>query len=95
MQYMAEAYTMIGNYNEAMVYIEDSEQIEESKTNEEMDAKLTVQTLTDNLILGEKLSQKTTAAMNKAAILLCAGDLYAAKQQLDDLLKDENCTVVT
>ena len=51
--------------------------------------------MADNLILGEKLTQKTTAAMNKAAILLCAGDLYAAKQQLDDLLKDENALLVT
>ena len=41
-QYLAEAYCMIGNYNEAMAYIEDSEQLEEAKTNEEIETKLTV-----------------------------------------------------
>lgn len=33
--------------------------------------------------------------MNKASILLCAGDLYGAKQQLDELLKDEDVDIIT
>ena len=88
---------MIGNFQDSMSYIEESEQLEEAKSNDpdNESAKLKVQTLVDNLILGEKLSLKTTAGMNKAAILLCAGNLYAAKQQLDELLKDANVTVIT
>ena len=32
--------------------------------------------------------------MNKAAIMLCSGDLLSAKDQLDDLLEDENLSVI-
>ena len=33
--------------------------------------------------------------MNKAAILLCAGNLEAAKEQLDELLKDQSLNLIT
>ena len=32
--------------------------------------------------------------MNKAAIMLCQGDLLAAKNQLNELLEDQNLRVV-
>ena len=32
--------------------------------------------------------------MNKAAIMLCQGDLVAAKNQLDELLEDQNLRVI-
>ena len=32
--------------------------------------------------------------MNKAAIMLCQGDLAAAKTQLDEVLEDQNLRVV-
>ena len=54
-----------------------------------------MQTLADNLIAGDKLSQRTVAVMNKVAILLCAGDLFNAKQSLDELLCDENLPLIT
>ena len=73
---------MLGNYDEAMANIEESEQLDEPQLKDPNDpesGKIRVQTLADNLILGDKLSQHTTAIMNKVAILLCAGDLYNAK----------------
>lgn len=73
---------MMGNYDEAMANIEESESIEELKPKDPNDpstGKLRVQTLADNLISGDKLSQRTVATMNKVAILLCAGDLFNAK----------------
>ena len=47
------------------------------------------------MIQGDKLSQHTTAIMNKVAILLCAGDLFNAKQALDEMLGDENLPLIT
>ena len=93
MQYLAEAYCMNGNYQESLSYIEDSENL--TQQSDDDSTKLTVQTLADNLILGDKLTPKTTAAMNKASILLCAGDLEGAKQQLDLLLAEENLNLIT
>lgn len=87
---------MNGNYQDALALIEDSDQLQ--KTNSKQDeesSKLKVQTLADNLILGDKLTQKTTLSMNKASILLCAGDLHGAKQQLDKLLADEDLNLIT
>ena len=81
-QYMGEANCMLGNHDEAMSNIEDSEQLDELKPKDPSDpssGKLRVQTIADNIIQGDKLSQHTTAIMNKVAILLCAGDLFNAK----------------
>ena len=62
--------------------------MDEGRSRAEEDTKLTVETLTDKLILGEKLPTKTIVQMNKAAIMLCQGDLVNAKNQLDELLED-------
>lgn len=50
--------------------------------------------LNDKLIHGDKLTTKTIVQMNKAAVLLCQGDLVAAKNQLDELLDDQNLRVI-
>ena len=89
---------MVGNYQEAIGNIEESMQLEQPKKTDpsnDTKGKLKVQTLSDNLILGDKLSQKTISSMNKAAILLCAGNLEAAKEQLDELLKDQSLNLIT
>jgi len=84
---------MDGSYKEAMSYIEDSENL--TSSNEDSTSKLEVQTLADNLVLAEKMTPTTVAAMNKASILLCAGDLRGAKEQLDVLLQKEDLNLIT
>jgi hypothetical protein len=68
--------------------------MDEGRSRSEEDTKLTVEMLTTKLVHGGKLSTKTIVQMNKAAIMLCQGDLIAAKNQLDDLLEDENLRVI-
>ena len=84
---------MDGSYKEAMSYIEDSENL--TNSNDDSANKMEVQTLADNLILAEKMTPTTAAAMNKASILLCAGDLRGAKGQLDVLLQQEDLNLIT
>jgi len=50
--------------------------------------------LTDKLIHSDKLTTKTIVQMNKAAVMLCQGDILAAKTQLDELLEDQNLNII-
>ena len=67
---------------------------ENGRSRAEDDIKLTVEMLTSKLVHGDQLSTKTIIQMNKAAVMLCQGDLLAAKNQLDELLEDQNLRVV-
>ena len=89
MQYLAEANCMLGQYTQALKTLDEAQQLmDEGRSRSEEDTKLTVEMLTTKLVHGGKLSTKTIVQMNKAAIMLCQGDLIAAKNQLDDLLED-------
>lgn len=72
MQYLSEAYCMLGQHQKAIQTLDEAEQVMEAgraRTDEE--TKLTVEMLTDKLVHGDKLSTKTIVQMNKAAIMLC------------------------
>ena len=68
--------------------------MEEGRSRAQQDTKLTVEMLTTKLIQGEQLTTRTIIQMNKAAIMLCQGDLVSAKNQLDELLEDQNLRVI-
>lgn len=86
---------MLGEHSQALEILDEAQQLmEEGRSRSEEDLKLTVEMLTTKLIHGDKLSTKTIVQMNKAAIMLCQGDLVAAKNQLDELLEDQNLRVV-
>lgn len=89
MQYLGEAYCLQGQYPKALEMLEEAQLImEEGRSRADEDPKLTVEMLATKTLNGEKLSTKTIVQMNRAAVLLCQGDLSAAKNQLDDLLED-------
>jgi hypothetical protein len=48
---------------------------------------MSVETLVNSLVLSEKLNPATIQQMNTAATLLCAGNTFGAKEQLEDLLE--------
>ena len=86
---------MLGKYNQALATLDEAQQlIDEGKSRSEEEPKLNVEMLTTKLIHGGKLSTKTIVQMNKAAIMLCKGDLVAAKNQLDELLENQNLRVI-
>lgn len=94
-QYLAEAYCMLEEHPRALELLDEVQAaMEEGRPRAQEDTKLTVEMLTDKLVHGEKLSTKTIVQMNKAAIMLCQGDLVAAKNQLNELLEDQNLRVV-
>ena len=53
--------------------------MEQGRPRSEEETKLNVEMLTDKLIHSEKLSTKTIVQMNKAAVMLCQGNLPGAK----------------
>ena len=68
--------------------------MEEGRPRSEDEIKITVEMLADKLVNAEKLSTRTIVMMNKAAIMLCQGDIIAAKTQLNELLDDQNLRIV-
>ena len=80
MQYLAEAQCMLGEHAKALRLLDEAQQLmDEGRRRAQEDTKLTVEMLESKLIHGEQLSTKTIVQMNKAAILLCQGDLVTAK----------------
>ena len=53
--------------------------MEQGRPRAEEETKLNVEMLTDKLIHSDKLTTKTIVQMNKAAVMLCQGDLHSAK----------------
>ena len=95
MQYLAEAYCMLAQHEKAIQMLDDAQSLMNAgRSRAEEDTKLTVEMLTNKLIHGDKLASKTIIQMNKAAIMLCQGDLISAKNQLDEILEDQNLKVV-
>ena len=87
---------MEGQYDKAIGIIDDSQGvIEEESKRDQGEIKLTVETLAQKLIYGEKLPAKVVIAMNKAAILLCKDDLIGVKTHLDQMLSDMDLRVIT
>ena len=86
---------MLGQGQKALETLEEAQCcMEQGRPRAEEETKLNVEMLTDKLIHGDKLSTKTIVQMNKAAVMLCQGDILAAKTQLDELLEDTNLTVI-
>ena len=80
---------MLGQSNKALETLEEAQNcMEQGRPRSEEETKLNVEMLTDKLIHSEKLSTKTIVQMNKAAVMLCQGNLPGAKNQLDELLED-------
>lgn len=75
---------MLGYYKSALDTIEEAIKIAESVQHQ---VPLTVESLSQQLILGEQLSLTVIALMNKSAIQLCSGDLNGAYVTLDWLLE--------
>ena len=72
MQYLGEAYCMLGQYQQAIDILNEAQQMmDEGRGRNEEDTKLTVEMLTSKLVHGDKLASKTIVQMNKAAIMLC------------------------
>jgi len=95
MQYLAEAYCMLDEEDKALKMLDGAQAIMEAgRSRAEEDQKLTVEMLTTKLMHGDKLPTRTIVGMNRAAILLCTGDLIGAKTQLNQLLNDQNLRVV-
>ena len=86
---------MLGQSNKALETLEEAQNcMEQGRPRSEEETKLNVEMLTDKLIHSEKLSTKTIVQMNKAAVMLCQGNLPGAKNQLDELLEDQNIRVI-
>ena len=86
---------MLGQSNKALETLKEAQNcMEQGRPRSEEETKLNVEMLTDKLIHSEKLSTKTIVQMNKAAVMLCQGNLPGAKNQLDELLEDQNIRVI-
>lgn len=80
---------MLNQHDKALQMLDDAQTfMTDGRSRADEDTKLTVEMLTNKLVHGDKLATKTIIQMNKAAIMLCQGDLSGAKSQLDELLDD-------
>ena len=95
MQYLAESYRMLEEHDKALQILDQALAVmDEGRPRSEDELKLNVEMLADKLVHAEKLSTRTIVQMNKAAIMLCQGDIIAAKNQLNELLDDQSLRII-
>jgi hypothetical protein len=74
---------MLNNAEKAIQYLKESQELVENKS----DILMSVETLVNSQVLSEKLNLGMIQQMNTAATLLCSGNTFGAKEQLEDLLE--------